>query len=140
MGLANYYRRFIQDFATLARPLHRLREKGASFRWTPDCEHAFYELKRRLTSAPILVFPDFSRPFILDTDASATGLGAVLSQVDDDGREHVVVFGSHALSKPERQYCVTRRELLAVVHFLQHFRLYLLGHQFQLRTDHGSLM
>ena len=140
MGLANYYRRYIQDFATLARPLHRLREKGASFRWTPDCEHAFYELKRRLTSAPILVFPDFSRPFILDTDASATGLGAVLSQVGDDGREHVVAFGSHALSKPERQYCVTRRELLAVVHFLQHFRLYLLGHQFQLRTDHGSLM
>ena len=140
MGLANYYRRFIQDFATLARPLHQLTEKGASFRWMPDCEHAFCELKRRLTSAPILVFPDFSKPFILDTDASATGLGAVLSQVGDDGREHVVAFGSRALSKPERQYCVTRRELLAVVHFLQHFRPYLLGHQFQLRTDHGSLM
>ena len=108
MGLANYYRRYIEDFATLARPLHRLTEKGASFRWTPDCEHAFRELQRLLTSTPILVFPDFSKPFILDTDASATGLGAVLSQVGDDGKEHVIAYGSRTLSKPERQYCVTR--------------------------------
>ena len=76
----------------------------------------------------------------MNTDASATGLGAVLSQVGDDGKEHVIAYGSRTLSKPERQYCVTRRELLAVVHFLQNFQSYLLGHHFQLRTDHGFLM
>ena len=140
MGLANYYRRYIEDFATLARPLHRLTEKGASFRWTPDREHAFCELQRRLTFIPILVFLNFSKPVIMDTDASATGLGAVLLQVGDDGKEHVTAYGSHTLSKPERQYCATRRELLAVVHFLQNFRSYFFGHHFQLQMDHGSLM
>ena len=139
MGLANYYRRFIQDFATVARPLHRLTEKGRLFQWTPDCKDAFEKLKKLLVSAPILAFPDFSKSFILDTDASATGLGAVLSQLGDDGKEHVIAYGSRTLSKSERQYCVTRRELLAVVEFLQHFRPYLLGRQFALRTDHGSL-
>ena len=75
----------------------------------------------------------------MDTDASATGLGAMLLQVGDDGKEHVIAHGSRTLSKPERQYCVTR-ELLAVVHFLQNFQTYLFGHHFQLRMDHGSLM
>ena len=68
-----------------------------------------------------------------------SGIGAVLSQVQDDGTERVIAYASQALSKPERQYCVTRRELLAVVYFIQHFRPYLLGNQFTLRTDHGSL-
>ena len=78
MGLANYYCRFIRDFATLARSLHRLTEKGRPFQWTPDCEEAFGTLKRLLVSAPILAFPEFSKPFILDTNASATGISAVL--------------------------------------------------------------
>ena len=77
--------------------------------------------------------------FILDTDDSATGRGAVLSQVGGDRKEHVIAYRRGMLSKPERQYCVTCRELLVVVKFLQHCWLYLLGHQFQLGTDHGSL-
>ena len=68
-----------------------------------------------------------------------SGIGAVLSQLDDEGREHVVAYASRLLSKPERQYCVTRRELLAVVAFTSHFRPFLLGCNFILRTDHGSL-
>ena len=75
----------------------------------------------------------------MDTDASDTGIGAVLSQKDDNGTEHVIAYASRVLSKAERRYCVTRRELLAVVFFLHHFRPYLLGRRFTLRTDHGSL-
>lgn len=90
-------------------------------------------------SAPILAFPDYSRPFVLDTDASEMGIGAVLSQLQEDGSERVIAYGSRVLTRPERRYCVTRKELLAVVTYVQHFRSYLLGHEFQLRTDHGSL-
>ena len=129
LGLANYYRRFISDFATIAKPLHQLTE----------CQEAFDHLRRRLTTAPVLAFPDYSKPFILDTDASDTGIGAVLSQLDDDGRECVIAYGSRLLTKAERRYCVTCRELLAVVVFTSHFRPHLLNRHFKLRTDHGSL-
>ena len=139
LGLANYYRRFIQDFATRAKPLHQLTEKRTKFEWTPQCQEAFDHLKRCLTSTPILALPDWSKPFVVDTDASDTGIGAVLSQLDDKGVEHVVCYASRLLSKAERNYCVTRKELLAVVTFLEHFRQYLLGHSFTVRTDHGAL-
>ncbi len=138
LGLANYYRRFIKNFADVARPLHRLTEKTYTFAWSEECQSAFEELRRLLTSAPILAFPDLSEPFVLDTDASGTGIGAVLSQVRK-GRECVVAYASRILSKPERRYCTTRRELLAVVCFVRHFRPYLLGTSFTVRTDHGSL-
>ena len=129
----------VQDFAAMAKPLHRLTERNAQFRWTKECQRAFNKQKSCLVSAPILAFPDFTRPFILDTDASDMVIGAVLSQIHDDGSEHVVSYASRVLSKPERNYCVTRRELLAVVTFVQHFRPYLLGREFTLRTDHGAL-
>ena len=139
LGLANYYRRFIKSFATIAKPLHRLTEKGVAFSWTPECENSFNLLKTQLTSAPTLTLPDWSRPFILDTDASDTGIGAVLSWLQEDGSECVVAYASRVLSKQERNYCVTRRELLAVVSFLQHFKQYLFGKPFTIRTDHSAL-
>ena len=138
LGLAMYYCRFIKGFATIAKPLHRLTEKGANFTWTDACSEAFATLKTKLTSTPILAFPDFSGEFILDTDASGTGIGAVLSQVQD-GMEKVISYAGRTLSKAERNYCVTRRELLAVVHFTEHFKTYLRGKKFHLRTDHGLL-
>ena len=92
-----------------------------------------------LVSPPILVFPDFSKPFILDTDASDFGIGAVLSQVDDDGQERVVAYASRTLSKAERNYSVTSKELLAIVNFISQFQQYLLGCTFTLHTDHSSL-
>ena len=98
----------------------------------------FEELKSRLLTAPILAYPDFTKPFILDTDACQFGIGAVLSQ-EHNGEEKVVAYGSRVLSKAERRYCVTRKELLAVVCFAKHFRSYLLGRRFTLRTDHSSL-
>ena len=93
----------------------------------------------KLTTSPILVYPDLTKLFILDTDASNHSLGAVLSQVHD-GKEKVVCCDSRLLSKEERNYCVTRRELLAVVLFTNKFRSYLLGKPFRLRSDHGSLL
>jgi len=137
--VAGYYQRFVCKIATIAKPLHRLTEKTARFEWTPECHEAFQILRKRLCSVPILVFPNFNKPFILDTDASNTGIGGVLSQLDEAGNECVIAYASRTLSKAERKYCVTRRELLAVVTFTQHFRPYLLGRQFMLRTDHGSL-
>ncbi|KAJ8349608.1 hypothetical protein SKAU_G00247380 [Synaphobranchus kaupii] len=99
---------------------------------------AFDQLRAALTEAPVLAYPDAQRPFIIDTDASNTGVGAILSQEDEDD-ERVVAYYSRALGKAERNYCVTRRELLAVVRALHHFRPYLQGSDFLLRTDHASL-
>ena len=95
-------------------------------------------MKLRLCSTPVLTYPDFSLPFILDTDASQHGIGAVLSQIQC-GEEKVIAFASRTLTKAERRYSVTRKELLAVVTYIHHFRQFLLGRQFTLRTDHGSL-
>ena len=80
LGLASYYRRFIKNFAEIAKSLYKLIEKKSSFLWTDQCEDAFVSLKNHLTSAPTLALPDWSLPFILDSDASDTGIGAVLSQ------------------------------------------------------------
>ena len=91
-----------------------------------------------LVTAPILAHPDFTKPFILDTDASNHAIGAVLSQKVGD-REKVIAYASRTLSKSERKYCVTRKELLALVYFVKYFRHYLYGQKFTARTDHASL-
>ena len=139
LGLANYCRRFIHNCATIAKALNQLTEKHTKFQWNEECQNAFIALKTCLTSATILALPDWSSPFVLDTDASDTGIGAVLSQIHQDGSEHVIAYANRTLNKAERNYCVTRRELLAVVTFMKHFRQYLVGHKFTVRTDHGAL-
>ena len=137
-GLTSYYRKFIPRYSEKAAPLYHLTKKGVNFVWTDECQIAFDTLKGDLCSPPVLAFPDFSQPFILDTDASGTAIGAVLSQVQD-GKERVIAYASRTFSPAERNYSVTRRELLAVIHFVQHFKTYLYGKKFLLRTDHGSL-
>lgn len=138
LGLASYYRRFVRGFATVAAPLHRLTNQGCRFEWDEACSAAFHQLKEALVRAPVLAYPDPLRPFIVDTDASGVGVGAVLSQVGEAG-ERVVAYYSCSLNQPARNYCVTRRELLAVVMAVRRFRPYLLGNKFTLRTDHASL-
>ena len=135
VGLVGYYRNYIQNFAIIAKPLYQLIERGSEFCWSEECSISFQELRSQLVAALILAFPDFSKPFLLDTDAGETGIGAVLSQEHDD-LERVVAYTSRTLSKAERKYCVIRKESLAVVTFLKNFRPYLLGHHFTLRTDH----
>lgn len=138
MGLCAYYRRFIRNFSDIAGPLHQLSEKNRRFDWSTDCQRAFEHLKALLTQAPVLMQPRWDSPFILDTDASLHALGAVLSQKADQG-ERVIEYYSKTFSRAERNYCVTRRELLALVRAVKHFQPYLIGRRFQLRTDHASL-
>ncbi len=138
LGLASYYRRFVRNFATIASPLHQLTNKGRRFGWSEDCAAAFRQLKATLIHAPVLAYPDPNQPFLVDTDVSNVEIGAVLSQRGEAG-ERVVAYYSCSLSRLERNYCVTRQELLAVVLAVRHFRPYLLGTKFTLRTDHASL-
>ncbi|GFU05307.1 retrovirus-related Pol polyprotein from transposon 412 [Trichonephila clavipes] len=138
LGLCTYYRKFVKGFSNIARSLHKLTESKQKFQWTKECEDSFLQLKEALTSSPILIYPQPDKPFILDTDASNESVGAVLSQ-EIDGQERVVAYWSKCLSKPERNYCVTRKELLAIVKAIEHFHHYLYGQKFLLRTDHASL-
>ncbi|KAL5502764.1 hypothetical protein EMCRGX_G009585, partial [Ephydatia muelleri] len=137
IGLASYYRRYIQHFADIARPLHRLTQKDATYCWSEECEQAFRNLKTKLTEAPILAYPRFDKeasPLVLQTDASLTGLGAVLEQ---DGQ--VIAYASRTLSMSKVNYSIIQRECLAVVWGTKQFRHYLLGRPFQLWTDHEPL-
>nr|VZI27781.1 unnamed protein product [Spirometra erinaceieuropaei] len=138
LGLASYYRRFIKDYAQIAGPLHKLTQKNVKFKWTADCTNSFQTLKDKLCTTPILVFPDISNDagkFILDTDASDTAIGAVLSQQQLDGTERVIQYLSRSLTKAERRYCVTRKEMLALTHFVEECRPYLQYRPFVVRTD-----
>ena len=106
----------MKDYAKVASPLIALTQKAAVFKWGAEEQRAFEALKGRLVSAPILGYPDMQEKFILDTDVSKCAIGAVLSQVQD-GKEVVIAYGSRRLTKSERNYCVTRQELLAIVWF-----------------------
>ena len=139
LGLCNYYRRFVPLYAQIAYPLLQLTKKGATYTWGDDQQEAFDSLKTRLTEAPILAYPNDEGIFVLDTDASNHSVGAVLSQDQGNG-ERVIAYASAALTPAQTRYCVTRKELLAVVRFTRQFRHYLLGRKFRLRTDHGSLV
>ena len=138
LGLCSYYRRFIAGFAKMARPLHKLTEKRTTFVWDTACEAAFSQLKEALTTAPVLSYPKPEGQFILDTDASDHAVGAVLSQ-EQDMAERVLGYFSKALTKTEQVYCVTRKELLAVVMALKHFHPYLYGREVILRTDNAAV-
>ena len=139
LGLAFYYRRFVANFAEIAKPLHKLTEKDGTFAWTDESDRAFKSLKEVLCHAPILAFPREGAEFILDTDGSGESIEAVLSQRGGEGEEKVIAYYSKVLSKAERQYCVTRRELLAVVQAVSHFHCYLSGQNFNIITDHSAL-
>jgi len=122
----------------IVAPLHALTRKNARFSWCADQDEVFNRLKECLTTAPILGMPRDDGTFYIDTDASDKGVGAVLSQ-EQDGRKVVLAYASRTLSKPERNYDVTRREVLAVVFGLKTYRQYLLGRQFVIRTDYSAL-
>lgn len=138
LGFCSYYRRFVKNFSNIAKPLYILTEDKIKFNWEIEQQHVFELLKKVLTSSPTLSFPHGDGKFVLDTDASNIGIGAVLSQIQGE-EERVIAYFSRVLSKSERNYCVTRRELLAIVESMKSFRHYLLGRRFIIRTDHFSL-
>ena len=115
VGLTSYYRRFIKGFAQIAQPLHNLTQKGASFTWSPQCQTAFQQLKECLISSPVLCYPSFDKRFVIETDASQHGLGAILLQEQPDNKLHSVAYASRALSPTEKRYAITDLETLAVV-------------------------
>ena len=139
LGLAGYYRRFIPNFSHISSPLVKLTKKGSKFSWTEEQEHSFSQLKQLLCTAPVLSYPHFDKCFVLQTDASDMGVGAVLTQYDSSGQEHVISYASRSLSNREKAYSTTEKEALAVVFATDHFRAYLLGRQFTLITDHSAL-
>ena len=133
VGFVGYYRRFVKNFAELADPLVSLTRKGVPFVWGNEQQRAFDALKACLLSAPIIGFPTEEDRFVLDTDASLFAIGGVLSQIQND-EEVVIAYASRSLRLSQR-----RREMLAAVVMCTHFRSYLRGSQFTLRTDHSSL-
>ena len=133
-GMAGYYRRFIEGFSKIARPMTKLLEKGSRFVWTAECQASFDELKKRLTSAPVLIMPDVQKSFSVYCDASRQGLGCVLMQ-----EGHVVAYASRQLRKHEVNYPTHDLELAAVVHALKIWRHYLIGKKTEIYTDHKSL-
>ena len=138
IGTCSYYRRFIPGYTEVARPLSSMTGKYGKFRWDSECQESFERLKEALTSSPILAYPDFKLPYLLDTDASNVGSGGVLSQKKNE-REHVIAYFSKTFTKEEKNYCVTRREMLAIVKAVKFFRPYLYGRDVTVRTDHASL-
>jgi len=140
LGLASFYRRFILNFAKIADPLHKLTRKNVPFEWSSVCQTSFDVLKNKLVMSPVLAYPDFSRNFCIETDASAQGLGAILSQIQNDGARHPVAYASRALSSSERNYSITDLETLAVVWAISHFHHYLYGHHVTVLTDHLAVL
>lgn len=138
IGVASWYRRFVPDFARIIAPLTRLTRKDVKWTWEQPQQETFQVMKKRLTEAPILCCPDFSVKFVLQTDASDEGLGAVLYQ-HIDNQECVVSYISRTLSDPERRYSVTEKECLAVVWGIRKMRPYLEGYHFTVVTDHQAL-
>ncbi|KAL2225524.1 UNVERIFIED_CONTAM: Retrovirus-related Pol polyprotein from transposon 17.6 [Sesamum indicum] len=134
LGLAGYYRRFVEGFSIIAGPLTKLLRKGVEFQWTEQCQQSFDELKKRMTSNPILVLPSGSGGYIVYTDASKQGLGCVLMQ---NGK--VIAYASRQLKNHELNYPTHDLELAAIVHALKIWRHYLYGEKFQILTDHKSL-
>ena len=141
LGLTGYYRKFVHNYEDIARPLIDLTKKKQPnlVIWTQQCETAFANLKSYLSTEPILKAPDFGKRFLLQTDASKTGIGAVLSQLDDKLREHPVVYLSRQLKPNERNYSVSEQECLAIVWSINKLRYYLLGRAFSVITDHKAL-
>ncbi len=125
--MTSYYRRFISGVSDIACPLNRLTQKGVPFAWDKNCQHAFEQLKEQLISAPVLAFPDLNGDYILYTDASDVGMGAVLTQKDENDEEKVVSFASKAFSGAEKNWTTTEKEAFAIVWALQYFHPYVYG-------------
>lgn len=136
LGLANFYRHFVKNFAEIATPLNRLTGKRVNFEWDDACQGAFEALKEALCSTDVLAFPNFDHEFVVTTDASMHSLGAVLANYDD----RPIHFASRTMKPAELNYATIEKECLGVVFGLKTFRQYLLGKHFLLKTDHAPLV
>ena len=142
LGMAEFFRRFCQNFADVVAPLTNLLKKEVKFIWTPVEQEAFKMVKSMLTCEPVLKAPDFSKPFQLAVDASAIGMGTVLMQVDDNGIDHPVSFYSKKLVKHQQNYSVVEKEALSLLSALRHYNVYLGSspHVTIVYSDHNPLV
>jgi len=138
-GMISYYRHFIPNCSKIASPLYKLLKRDGNFEWAEAQENAFQYLKAKLVSRPILQYPDFSNEFVLTTDASNCGLGAVLSQ-GPVGKDLPVAYASRSLNSAETNYTTSEKELLAIVWATKYFRPYLYGRRFKVVSDHKPLV
>lgn len=138
LGLAGYYRKFIQNFAAIAKPLTVLLKKDEKFNWGEPQQKSFNKFKRILTNKPILQLPDFSKEFILTTDASDYAIGSILSQ-GEIGKDLPISYASRTLNQSEINYSTTEKECLSIIWSVKHFRHYLFGQKFKIVTDHQPL-
>ncbi|XP_043207943.1 uncharacterized protein LOC122373698 [Amphibalanus amphitrite] len=140
IGMASYYRCFVPDFSRRAKPLTDLTKTTVPFEWGKKQEDAFADLKQVLTQEPVLALPDFSQPFILMTDGSSTGLGAILGQKkESEKKERVIGYASRRTTANEEKFSACELECLALVWAVQHFRTYILGRKTTVATDHWAL-
>lgn len=138
IGMTSWYRKFIPNYANVMAPLITLLKKNRKFEWGEPQENAFREIKKIITQSPILTRADFTRPFILETDASDVGIGAVLMQ-EQEGEKKVIMYASRSLSAPETRYTTAEKECLAVVWGVKKMKAFLEGYQFTVITDHQAL-
>jgi hypothetical protein len=135
LGLAGYYRRFVKNFGIIAKPLTELLKKGKVFAWTSAAEQSFQALKSALVSAPVLALPDFNKTFVVETDASDKGIGAVLQQ-----EGHPIAYISRALGLKNQGLSTYEKESLAILMVVDHWRTYLQPAEFIIQTDQKSLI
>jgi hypothetical protein len=139
IGFANFYRRFIQDFATLARPLHDLTKKDIPWQWHPEQQQAFDALKQWFCEEPILKVYDPELPTRMEVDASGFATGSILSQKGEDGLWHPVAYRSDSMSKEEHNYEIYDREMLGLIRALEDWHHFLEGIDFEVITDHKNM-
>ena len=140
MGLLQFFRRFIKDFSKISAPLTNLTKKGEGIKkWSEQCDESFALLKEAITKAPILIAPDWKKAFRCHIDASTEAVGGTLTQLDVDGKDRVIAFFSKKLSKAEQNYSANDRELLGLIYFLERFRCYLEGSEFEVISDNQVL-
>ncbi|GET61786.1 retroviral-like aspartic protease 1 [Rhizophagus irregularis DAOM 181602=DAOM 197198] len=138
-GLCSYYRKFVKGYSKIVKPIMELTRKNVPFVWTDKQQKALEELKKKLINYPILQHPNFEKEFILITDASGEGLGAILEQLDENNREIVISYASRSLVNAEKRYPITELECLAVFWGIKYFHKYLFGRKFKVITDHAAL-
>lgn len=140
LGFANFYRRFINGYSKLCRPINDLLKKDTQFSWGKNQQEAFEELKKQFTEVPLLAWPDFIKKWTVETDSSGFAWGAILSQMGNDGKLHPVAYASKSFSDAEIRYDIHDRELAAIVKAFATWRHYLLGRTTTVITDHRNLM
>src|SRR5260370_25631088 len=139
IGFANFYRRFIKDFSSMARPLHDLTKKDVPWHWHQEQQEAFDAIKEQFCTEPILKVYDPELPTRLECDASGFATGGILSQKHDDGLWHPVVYRSQSMSKEERNYEIYDREMLGLIRTLEDWRHFLEGISFEVIMDHKNM-